>query len=173
MRLKLFLIPVLLSFIVMCSFTVGLSSFSMNESFAQSVEVESTPAVVVEVLEECDAACLAEKGLPVVTDSDVLKLSSDIVVGITSKTLKGLGLAFAISKLLLFFVLSPIGLKLMPFLKSKGYQLIVALTLNLSTGFLASMVAGALWYEALFNGAVLSGISELVYQITKKKKAAV
>lgn len=143
------------SLMLSVSLGLGFSSLTLTqvnhtrviESQEADVAVISAPSVnaatdiIVEV--ENPKLCKDEAGLPKECEnSDWMKVLGESLGGMKGMT--GLAIALAVSQFLLFFLLSPAGVSLLPFLAVGQWKLTIAYGLHLISGVIGLMVSAHL-----------------------------
>lgn len=147
-RLFGFSAMLLTAFALCFSFTFGTMTLAPSIAKAQeSVSVEAQKVEASKEVSKSSEASLvatdpADQGnadtLPEVSNDDLFSLLMTSLGG-----LKGAGtlaIAFVVSKLLLFFILSPLFQSIFPKLENGGVKLLIALGVNLVVGVLGLMV---------------------------------
>jgi len=160
-------IALALAFLFSVSFYI-----SKNSDPSHTTTIEKPEIYFFSSAKAQEAGTHVSPDLPPASSEDVLTAASNLLVGVTGKTLKGIALALAITKLLLFLILSPIGKGVLPFLESKGWQMGVSYGLAAIVSLLTFKVQGETWVASILNGAVVAFASEAIYQFSKKVKAA-
>lgn len=160
------------------SFTFSVMTFESSKAYAQesSVVVESQKdASAVSAKSEVkssEASLVAEDGtdtssLPNVENADLFQLLMASMGGFKGASV--LAIAFAVSKILLFFVLSPLFISVFPKLDNGGVKLTVAFGLNLVVGVLGLMTVNGLSFGmAITHSTVLALASVFANQAYKQ-----
>lgn len=169
---------VLAALVIALSLSFGVVSIVKHEASSQRVSFISNAHAQDTQISEAPAKEIvaSDLGLPQVDDKEFIELLLKSIGGV--KGLGALGIAFLVSKILLFFLLSPAFTSIFPSLEKGGAKLLIACGINVVMGILALMVppTSLSFGAALVHGSVLAAVSVFSnqaykYYFAKSKKA--